>query len=138
MNRSNIVWTPELVKEWLEVTVKVERAQPPVGPRMARPRMIIIRGWLELLWDELDEDERKREQRFRPTGEQVSMWEEVILRWYPLVDSGKNKKILWLRSGGMGMRRIGKVVGLSRQTTTHRYNSALANLVWQLNHPKKT
>lgn len=134
MNLSSIVWTVELVEEWLQIAAQVDRALPKVGPRMAKPRMTFIRTWIELLWDELDKE--KPEPKFQPTNEQVSMWEEVVLRWFALVDSEKDKKILWLRSCGLSWPRIGKKIGLERHTVTNRYKRATEDLVKALNKRK--
>jgi hypothetical protein len=128
MNLKSIEWTPELVAEYLNVAARTERALPPVyhkGP--AGRRLNYVRTWIELLWDKLDDD--KPAPKFQPTNEQVSEWEEIVLRWLPLVDSSTDKKILWLRACEMGWRRIGlKVGGLSRQTTSIRYRRALEDL----------
>ena len=64
------------------------------------------------------------------------MWEEVVLRWYPLVDSEKDRKILWWRSAGMGWARIGKKIGLERHTIANRHGRALEELARELNRRK--
>ena len=130
MNLSHIEWTVELVEEWLNMAAKTERALPPVyrkGP--AGRKWEVVCEWYELLWDQDDDD---REPKFRPTNEQVSQWEEVVLKWFQLVDSGKDKKILWLRACEMGWARIGKRVGLTRQTVAVRHHSALRDLARSL------
>lgn len=117
MNVGNIVWTAELIEEWICIAAQVERVMPPVGPRMAQSRLIIVRDWQEMLWDALRAEEDKPEPRFRPTNEQVSQWEEVVLRWFPMVDSAKDMKILWWRACGMSWSRIGKKLDLERQVS---------------------
>jgi hypothetical protein len=133
MNLSNIVWTSTLVEEWLEIAAKVERVQPPVGPRMAKANLVIVRDWLELLWDELDEDEKHREPRFQPTNAQVSQWEEVVLHWLPQIKDSKDKKILWWRACGMGWARISKKLAFDRHTGMRRHKKALEELADILN-----
>lgn len=133
MNLSNIVWTSDIVEEWLQNAARVERVLPPVGPRMATPKLTYIRNWIEMLWDEMRANEDKPAPRFQPTNEQVSMWEEVVLRWFALIDSEKDKKILWWHACGMGYVRISKRLGISRQTATNRYKRALEDLARALN-----
>ena len=130
MDLSHIEWTVELVEEWLHVAAKTERALPPVytkGP--AGRKWQIVREWYELLWDQDDDDYHPQ---FQPTNEQVSQWEEVSLRWYQLVDSGKDKKILWFRAREMGWARIGRKVGMTRQTAAARHKAALLDLAYSL------
>ncbi len=133
MNLKETQWTPELVEEWLNVAAKTERALPPVYHKgySGGRKVEYVRTWIELLWDKLD-DERP-EPKFQPTNEQVSMWEEIVLRWLPLIDSEKDKKILWYRACEMGWTRIAKRVSMSRQAVAARHERALKELSQTLN-----
>ena len=134
MNVESIVWTAELVEEWICIAAQVERVLPPVGPRTTRPRLIIVRDWQELLWDTLRDDDDKPEPRFQPTNEQVSMWEKVVLRWFPLLEDKQDIKILWWRACGMSWVRIGKKLELNRMTISKYHAAAIRNLVKLLNN----
>lgn len=134
MNISEIEWTSALVEEWIAIAVLVERVLPSVGPRMARPHIDYPVDWLSRLWDEIDEE--KPEPKFHPTNAQVSMWEEVSLRWIPIIDSVKDRKILWWRACGMSWNRIGKKLGLERHTIANRHERALEDLTKTLNRKK--
>lgn len=124
-------WTVEKVKYWLGIAALVDRALPPVmPPKVSGQKWNIIREWYELLWDQDTEDLKPRIQ---PTNEQISMWEEVVLRWFRMIDSDKDKKIIWLRSCGLSYPRISKKLGISRQTIIARYQTALERLVQNLN-----
>ncbi len=136
MNISHIIWTSELVEEWICIAAQVERAMPSVGPRMAQSRLVVVRDWQELLWDELRAEEDKPKPRFQPTNEQVSQWEMVVLRWLPIVDSGKDMKILWWRAYGMSWTRIGRKLDLERHTIANRHKRALEDLAKTLNLKK--
>lgn len=130
MNLTQMTWTKDVVKEWLETAALVERALPPVYRKgAAGPKWNIIREWYELLWDDPEDIQGTP---LRPTSEQISIWEEVVLRWYRLIDSDTDKKIIWMRTMGYGWVKIGKKVGLSRQTVAGRYDRALANLTDKL------
>lgn len=60
----------------------------------------------------------------------------VLVRWLDSVDSVTDRKLLILHSCGLSMNKIGKTVGLLRQTASRRYTNAIDALVWNLNHSK--
>lgn len=99
MNYSQVKWDRFCIEEWLQIATFVDRALPPVYRKgISGQRYDIQRTWIELLWDA--EEINKRTPRWEPTSEQVSMWEEVILRWLPLLKNPCDRKIVWLRSSG--------------------------------------
>ncbi len=128
MNIGAISWTPEVVAEWLVIAAKTERVMPSAGPKMTQANMPAPIDYLSLLWDCLDKDAQDKEPRFRPTCQQVSIWEEVVLRWYPMITDKRDMKILWMRSCGMGWTRIGKKMGLHRMTISINHARALKEL----------
>lgn len=109
MKYSKIIWDRETVEEWLGIAVLVDRCMPPVYHKgISGQRLEIQRSWTELLWD-IDEI-KNRTPKWQPTSQQVSMWEEVILRWLPLLENTKDRKILWLRVCGAQWTRIARIV----------------------------
>jgi len=135
MNPHSIIWNRDLVEEWLQTATQVDRILPPVMPRMQTNRITYYRTWLEMLWDELDPDYQPLPV-FQPTNMQISMWEEVVLRWLPLIDSTADRKILWWRSAFVSWVKIGKLLDIERHTVANRYNRALDELVRLLNSPR--
>ena len=132
MNLSQIKWTPELVTEWLDIAAKVDKSLPPVNiPKVTGQKWNIIREWYELLWDQNDDIK----PRIQPTNQQVSMWEEVVLRWFRLIDDNKDKKIVWMRACGKSWTKIGKKVHLSRQSVALHYKNAIEDLAKKLSKP---
>ena len=132
MNLEQIQWTPSLVEEWLKIAAMVDKSLPPVRmPKVSGQKWDIIREWYELMWDD---DTADIKPTFQPTNEQVSMWEEVALRWFKLIDSDTDKKIVWMRACGMTYKKINRKVGLSRQTLTKRYQNTIDTLAVSLNH----
>ena len=86
----NITWTPAVVEEWLQVAAMVDKSLPPVRPsKVLGQKWDIVREWYELLWDTDTSDIKPHMQ---PTNEQVSMWEEVVLHWFRLIDNTTDKK----------------------------------------------
>jgi len=131
MNIKHIKWDEETVQEWLQIAALVERCLPPVYHKgISGQKWQIIREWYELLWDSDDEAQKPQ---IRPTNEQISMWEEVVLKWFALVDSTKDKQIIWLRAMGTGWTKISKRVNLSRQTVSARHARAISRLADSLN-----
>ena len=132
MSTENKKWDIDTVKYWISIAAMVDRALPPVKPpRVTGQKWDILREWYELLWDKDQNDLRVRVQ---PTNQQVSMWEEVVLRWFRLIDSDKDKKIIWFRGCNMSFPKISKKLGISRQTIIARYKTALERLVNTLNN----
>lgn len=131
MNLNNATWTPEEIEESLHIAALVEKSLPPVYRKgISGQKWNIIREWYELIWDADDPD--TRQYRFQPTNQQVSLWEEVVLRWLPLVKDGEDKKILWFRAYGFGWTRIAKKLGVTRQTVAARHKKALEELTQKL------
>ena len=98
MNLSIIKWTPELVMEWLNIAAKVDKSLPPVKmPKVTGQKWDVLREWYELLWDD---DKSDIQPKWQPTNEQITMWEEVVLRWFKLIDTNTDKKIVWMHAAG--------------------------------------
>lgn len=128
MNYSQVKWDRFIIEEWLQIATMVDRVLPPVYRKgISGQKMDIQRTWLELMWDA--EEIKKRTPRWEPTSEQVSMWEEVILRWLPLLKNPHERKIAWLRSCGASWPKIASLVPYSRQYTAIHYNHAIEELV---------
>ena len=121
----NIKWTPSIIEDWLKVAAMVDKSLPPVRPsKVVGQKWDIVREWYEYLWDR-DDDIKPRIQ---PTNEQVSMWEEVVLRWFKLIDNTIDNKIVWMRACDMSWSRIGKKVHLSRQSVALHHKNTLQDL----------
>lgn len=130
MNLSQIKWTPEIVIEWLYVAVMVDKSLPPVQmPKVTGQKWDVIREWYELLWDD---DDKETTPQWHPTNEQVSMWEEVVLRWFKFIDTNTDKKIVWMHACGKTWVKIGKQLHLSRQTVASHYQHAIDDLTKKL------
>lgn len=126
MNYNQIEWTTNCVEDWLKLAALVDKSLPPVKlPKVSGQKWDVIREWYELLWDT---DTTDIKPYFQPTNEQISMWEEVVLRWFKLIDNTIDKKIVWMRACGMGWTKIGKKLHLSRQTVALHHKNAIENL----------
>ena len=121
----NIKWTPSIIEDWLKVAAMVDKSLPPVRPsKVVGQKWDIVREWYEYLWDK-DDDIKPHIQ---PTNEQVSIWEEVVLRWFKLIDNTIDKKIVWMRACDMSWSRIGKKIHLSRQSVALHHKNTLQDL----------
>lgn len=130
MNFSQITWTEEIVNDWLIIAAKVDKSLPPVKmPKVTGQKWDIIREWYEFLWED---DNSDVEPRWNPTNEQISMWEEVVLRWFKLIDSNTDKKIVWMHAAGASWVKIAKKVHLSRQAVAMHHKKAIENLTMKI------
>ena len=126
------IWTPSIIEEWLKIAAMVDKSLPPVRPaKVVGQKWDIVREWYEYLWDTTDDIE----PHFQPTNKQISMWEEVVLRWFRLIDDNKDKKIVWMRACGKSWTKIGKKVHLSRQSVALHYKNAIEDLAKKLSKP---
>lgn len=126
MNYNQIKWTTNYVEDWLKLAALVDKSLPPVKlPKVSGQKWDILREWYELLWDT---DTTDIKPYFQPTNEQISMWEEVVLRWFKLIDNNIDKKIVWMRACGMSWTKIGKKVHMTRQTVASHHKNAIENL----------
>ena len=123
------IWTPSIIEEWLKIAAMVDKSLPPVRPaKVVGQKWDIVREWYEYLWDTNDDIE----PHFQPTNKQISMWEEVVLRWFKLIDSNTDKKIVWMHACGKSWVKIGKVVHLSRQSVAFHYQKTIDALIKNL------
>ncbi len=130
MNFSQITWTEEIVNDWLIIAANVDKSLPPVKmPKVTGQKWDIIREWYEFLWED---DNSDVEPRWNPTSEQISMWEEVVLRWFKLIDSNTDKKIVWMHAAGASWVKIAKKVHLSRQAVAMHHKKAIENLTMKI------
>ena len=130
MNLSQIIWTSENVIEWLDIAANVDKSLPPVQmPKVTGQKWDVLREWYELLWDD---DKSDIQPKWQPTNEQISMWEEVVLRWFKLIDSNTDKKIVWMHACGKSWVKIGKIVHLSRQSVASHYQKTIDELTKKL------
>ena len=126
MNYTQIEWTENQVEDLLTLAALVDKSLPPVRPaKLVGQKWNIIREWYELLWDTDTTDIRPY---FQPTNEQISIWEEVVLRWFKLIDNPIDKKIIWMRACKISWTKIGKKVHLSRQSVATHHKNAIENL----------
>ena len=126
MNYNQIKWTTNYVEDWLKLAALVDKSLPPVKlPKVSGQKWDILREWYELLWDT---DTTDIKPYFQPTNEQISMWEEVVLRWFKLIDNNIDKKIVWMRACGMSWTKIGKKVHMTRQTVASHHKNTIENL----------
>jgi hypothetical protein len=98
---------------------------------MAKLRIICAPTLEEKMWDEYNRT-GDEVPPFRPTNEQMSIWEEVCLRWFPLISDQCDKKIVWLRSCGMGWARIAKRTNTERHIASANYKNAVEKLAKHL------
>ena len=125
-------WTREEVAEIFQLSVKVARSQPRVGPRAtwsAWPEVLhSLREFLRM---------EKLPLRWQPTRFQIACW-EASLEWICLLESEDDRRMVWARAARLPWKIISHRFfrRLSRQALFPRWLLALDIIIKALNNPK--
>ena len=114
--------TIEEVKQDLETAAYVERLLPPVrAPKYRNCMPDIIYTPQELIFME------KRPLKIRPTQEQITLWERVVLKWLPVL-SLDERRLVWKRANRLPWKLLCREYGVSRQMLAIRYDKAIIKI----------
>ena len=114
--------TIEEVKQDLETAAYVERLLPPVrAPKYRNCMPDIIYTPQELIFME------KRPLKIRPTQEQITLWERVVLKWLPVL-SLDERRLVWKRANRLPWTLLCREYGVSRQMLAIRYDKAIIKI----------
>lgn len=114
--------TIEEVKQDLEIAAYVERLLPPVrAPKYRSCMPEIIYTPQELIFME------KRPLKIRPTQEQITLWERVVLKWLPVL-SLDERRLVWKRANRIPWKLLCREYGVSRQMLAIRYDKAIIKI----------
>ncbi|MBO5038408.1 MAG: helix-turn-helix domain-containing protein [Alphaproteobacteria bacterium] len=114
--------TIEEVKQDLETAAYVERLLPPVrAPKYRNCMPDIIYTPQELIFME------KRPLKIRPTQEQITLWERVVLKWLPVL-SLDERRLVWKRANRIPWKLLCREYGVSRQMLAIRYDKAIIKI----------
>lgn len=110
------------IKDILETAAYVDRLLPAVRTpkyRCCMPEIIYTPQEIAFM--------DRRPVRPRPTQEQVSLWEKVILDWLPLLTVDE-KKLVWKRANRIPWKLLCREFGVSRQQLWLKYDKALTKI----------
>lgn len=113
-----------MVEEWIHIAALTEAALP-----STKPRNLLGTNWDSVAQWKDKYDDKEIKQKFKPTNLQVSIWEEIVLRWFPMIDDMLSRKIVWSRACNMGWKRICAENNIGRTTARRKYNYAIDRLV---------
>lgn len=114
--------TIEEVKQDLETAAYVERLLPPVrAPKYRNCMPDIIYTPQELIFME------ERPLKIRPTQEQITLWERVVLEWLPVL-SLDERRLVWKRANRIPWKLLCREYGVSRQMLAIRYDKAIIKI----------
>lgn len=122
--------TIEQIKKDLETAAYVERLMPPVRP----PK---YRCWLlEIVYtpQEITFMDR-RPVRPKPTQEQISIWEKVVLEWLPLLPA-REARLVWKRANHIPWKLLSFDFDIERSQLCKIYRNAI-NKIYFYNLGKK-
>ena len=118
------------IKDILETAAYVDRLLPAVQApkyRCCMPNIIYTQQEIAFM--------DRRLVKPRPTQEQVSLWEKVILDWLPLLTVDE-KKLVWKRANRIPWKLLCREFGVSRQQLWLKYDKALTKIQFGIK-PKK-
>ena len=97
--------TIEQIKRDLETAAYVDRLLPSVKAPKYRCRLIKV----------------------KPTQEQISLWERVVLEWLPIL-SINDRRLVWKRANHIPWKLLSYEFGIHRSNLSHRYERALIKI----------
>lgn len=114
--------TIEQIKQDLEIAAYVDHLLPPVKAPQYRCCMPdIVYTPQEIVFMERNLIKPK------PTQEQISLWERVILEWLPVLTVDE-RKLVWKRANHIPWKLLCRGFGISRQGLSKRYDVAVAKI----------
>ncbi len=114
--------TIEQIKDILEMSAYVERLLPEVRMpqyRCCMPEIIYTSQEIALM--------DRRPAKLRPTQEQISQWEVVVLEWLPILTVDE-RKLVWKRANRIPWKLLCREFGYERAEMWRRYQKALTKI----------
>ena len=119
--------TPKQIKDDLETAAYVERLLPPVKPPKYRAWLFdIVYTQQELAFMD------RRPVPPRPTQEQISIWDKVVLKWLPLLVP-LERNLVWKRAKHLTWKLLSREYGLHRSNLYFRYEIAIMKIYAGIN-----
>ena len=119
--------TIEQIKQDLETAAYVDRLLPPVkAPKYRCFMPEIIYTPQELMFMD------RRLLKVKPTQEQISLWERVILEWLPIL-SINDRRLVWKRANRIPWKLLCREFGLERTEMWRRYHGVLIKISFYIN-----
>src|SRR5574344_2399822 len=118
--------TTEQIKQELETAAYVERLLPAVrSPRYRCLMPDIIYTPQEIAFMD------RRPIKPRPTQEQITLWERVILEWLSVLEKDE-RRLVWKRANRIPWKYFCRELGVSRQILALRHDKALIKIQFSL------
>ena len=115
--------TIEQIKQDLETAAYVDRLLPSVkAPKYRCCMPEIIYTPQELMFMD------RRLIKVKPTQEQISLWERVVLEWLPIL-SINDRRLVWKRANHIPWKLLSYEFGIHRSNLSHRYERALMKIL---------
>ena len=119
--------TIEQIKQDLETAAYVDRLLPPVkAPKYRCFMPEIIYTPQELMFMD------RRLLKVKPTQEQISLWERVVLEWLPIL-SINDRRLVWKRANRIPWKLLCREFGLERTEMWRRYHGVLIKISFYIN-----
>ncbi len=119
------------IKDILETAAYVDRLLPAVRVpkyRCCMPDIIYTQQEIAFM--------DRRPVRLRPTQEQISLWEMVILEWMPLLEIYE-RRLVWKRANRIPWKILCREFGLCRTRLMIKYDKAIVKIEFYLRGKEK-
>ena len=114
--------TIEKIKQDLETAAYVDRLLPAVrAPKYRCCMPDIIYTPQEIVFMD------KRPLKVRPNQEQISLWEQVMLEWLPIL-SVDERRLVWKRANRIPWKLLCREFGLCKSNFCARHSKALMKI----------
>lgn len=97
----------------------------PAGHRSAWPD--VVRDF----WDVFGYHEAEAKPS-PPSPQAIGRMDETMT-WFAFIEAPLDRRIVWAKAFKLGDRKVGRIIGKSRETVRRRYKRALADIVETLN-----
>ena len=74
----------------------------------------------------------RRLLKVKPTQEQISLWERVVLEWLPIL-SINDRRLVWKRANRIPWKLLCREFGLERTEMWRRYHGVLIKISFYIN-----
>lgn len=114
--------TIEQIKNDLETAAYVDRLLPPVraqGYQSYMPQIIYTPQEIAFM--------DRRPIRPRPNQEQINIWEEVVLRWLPILTK-EERRLVWKKANNLPWKMLCRDFGVCKSNLCERYSKALLKI----------
>ncbi len=130
MTKTEIKWTEDIVKNWLEDAIQTLRRLPPVHVQGYRT------AWPQMLNSEIEKLQMDSKLiKWPASGFDIDRL-EMIIEWVQWIDETDDRHLVWKRAKRLPWKILCRELGASRATLWRRWKLVISMIVGRLNDKK--